>query len=232
MATIRQAAQRGTTQLDWLKSHHSFSFGEYYDPAHHHFRSLRVINEDWVAPGAGFGMHPHRDMEILTFMLRGQLQHRDSLGNGSVIAPGEWQYMSAGTGVQHSEFNPNKEQDAHLLQIWLMPDRKGYEPRYEQKPFTEVPGQWTTIAVPVGTEHPTAIALRQDATLKTATLQAGQSLSQTVLQGRAAWLQVVAGTVDVNGKTLHSGDALAEEEAGTLTISTTDSARVLLFDLA
>jgi hypothetical protein len=232
MATLRKADERGLTQLDWLKSRHSFSFGDYIDPAHHHYRSLRVINEDWVAQGAGFGTHPHRDMEILTYMLKGELQHRDSMGNGSIITPGEWQYMSAGTGVLHSEFNPNNDQEAHLLQIWLMPDRKGYTPRYEQKRFTNVPGQWTNIVAPEGHGDGNVIQIRQNAYLKTAELAAGQTLTHEVKPNRGAWLQLVAGDAAVNGTPLHTGDALAIDTAGAVTISTATTASVLLFDLA
>jgi quercetin 2,3-dioxygenase len=228
MFTIRKADDRGRTNIGWLNARHTFSFGEYFDPAHHHYRSLRVINDDRVAAGAGFPTHPHRDMEILTHILQGELEHADSMGTGSVIRAGEWQYMSAGSGVTHSEFNPSHTQPVHLLQIWLMPDKKGYPPRYEQKAFAHEPGQWVLVASPDGRDG--SIQIRQDAQLWSAQLQNEQVLTYQAGANRGVWLHVATGQCVVNGHRFGAGDSAAIENEK-VTIVGTGSAEVILFDL-
>jgi redox-sensitive bicupin YhaK (pirin superfamily) len=229
MFTIRKADDRGRTQIGWLNARHTFSFGDYYDPAHHHYRTLRVINDDRVSGGGGFPTHPHRDMEILTHILNGQLEHQDSMGNGSVIRTGEWQYMSAGTGVAHSEFNPSATDTVHLLQIWLVPDKKGYAPRYEQKGFDAASGKWQLVASPDGRDG--SIGVRQDVLLNTANVNAGDRLSYQAATGRGVWLHVATGAVTVNGQQLKAGDAAAIEGEGIEVIGV-EKGEVLLFDLA
>lgn len=229
MFTIRRADERGRTNAGWLNARHTFSFGDYYDPAHHHYRTLRVINDDRVSGGGGFPTHPHRDMEILTHILNGQLEHQDSMGNGSVIRTGEWQYMSAGTGVAHSEFNPSETDTVHLLQIWLVPDKKGYTPRYEQKAFDTANGKWQLVASPDGRDG--SIGVRQDVLLSTANVNAGDRLNYRAATGRGVWLHVATGDVTVNGQSLKAGDAVAIEGEG-IEIVSTNSSEVLLFDLA
>ena len=229
MFTVRKATDRGRTQINWLDSYHSFSFGEYSDPAHHNFRSLRVINDDLVAAGAGFGMHPHRDMEIITYMISGELAHKDSLGSGDTIRPGDVQYMSAGTGILHSEFNPSKVNPAKLLQIWLMPDKKGYTPRYEQKAFPANGDGWDVLVSPDGRDG--SLSIRQDATLLRAKWTKPAEVSHTFAPGRAGWLQVVSGTVQASDKELSAGDALIIENEAGVALSATAGAEVLLFDL-
>lgn len=229
MMTIRKGTDRGQTRIGWLQSWHTFSFGDYFDPAHHHYRSLRVINDDIVAGGGGFPTHPHRDMEILTCVLSGELEHKDSMGNGSVIRPGEWQYMSAGTGVAHSEFNPSTTSPVHLLQIWIVPDRKGHTPRYGQTSFADAPsGRWTLSASPDGRDG--SLAIRQDVLLSTAKVEPGQTLGYEVATGRGAWLHVATGSVDVNGQRLTAGDAVAVEGEA-IALTGVEAGQVLLFDL-
>jgi hypothetical protein len=229
MFTIRRAEERGRTQIGWLNARHTFSFGDYFDPAHHHYRALRVINDDRVAGGGGFPTHPHRDMEILTHILSGELAHQDSMGNGSTIRAGEWQYMSAGAGVTHSEFNPSKTDVVHLLQIWLIPDKKGYTPRYEQKAFDAVAGKWQLVASPDGRDG--SIGVRQDVTLRTANVNPSDRLSYELAQGRGAWLHVATGAVRVNGHNLTAGDAAAIE-GEPIEVVGVEPGEVLLFDLA
>ena len=229
MFTVRKANDRGRTQIDWLDSYHSFSFGEYYDPAHHNFRSLRVINDDLVASGAGFGMHPHRDMEIITYMISGELSHKDSLGSGDTIRPGDVQYMSAGTGILHSEFNPSKVNPAKLLQIWLMPDKKGHTPKYEQKSFHASGDGWDVLVSPDGRDG--SLGIRQDALLLRAKWTKPTTLKHNFATGRGGWLQVVSGTVQAGDKTLSPGDALAIEDEPGVTLMATAGSEVLLFDL-
>ena len=229
MFTVRKATDRGRTRLDWLDSYHSFSFGEYYDPKHHNFRSLRVINDDLVAGGAGFGMHPHRDMEIITYMVSGELAHKDSLGSGDTIRPGDVQYMSAGTGLLHSEFNSSKTEPAKLLQIWLMPDRKGYSPRYGQKTFPASGDGWDVLVSPDGRDG--SLGIRQDAVLLRAKWTKSMSLTHTFAPGRAGWLQVVSGEVNVADNALSAGDALMIEDEPGMTLTATAGAEMLLFDL-
>lgn len=229
MLTFRPAAQRGTTNFGWLDSRHSFSFGDYFDPDQHHFRALRVINDDRIAGGGGFGMHPHRDMEILTFVLSGAIAHRDSMGTVGTVNAGEWQSMSAGTGVAHSEFNPSATDPTHLLQIWLVPDKKGYAPRYAQKSFADAPhGAWVPVATPDGRDG--SLAIRQDAVLSTAKLRLGDEVSYAFAPGCGGWLHLATGTATVNGLSLTAGDALAVTDEATITV--TGDGEVLLFDLA
>lgn len=230
MLKLRPGNDRGTTAIDWLYSRHSFSFGDYYDPQFHHYRSLRVINDDVIAGGGGFPIHPHRDMEILTYVMAGQLQHRDSMGNGTVIHPGEWQKMSAGTGIYHSEFNPSASEAVHLLQIWIMPSRKGLKPEYDQKHFGEEQkrGQWKTIASQDGRDG--SIVVHQDVLLLSTLLEPGESRDHPMTPGRSAWLQVASGSVTVNGQQLQAGDAIAIEDEP-VTVTGTTKSEVLLFDL-
>jgi len=229
MLTLRPAAHRGTTNFGWLDSRHSFSFGDYSDPDHHHFRALRVINDDRIAGGGGFPTHPHRDMEILTFVLSGDIAHRDSMGTVGTVNAGEWQYMSAGTGVAHSEFNPSATDPTHLLQIWLVPDKKGYAPRYAQKSFADAPhGVWVPVATPDGRGG--SMAIRQDAVLTTAKLRPGDEVSYAFAPGRGGWLHLATDTATVNGLSLTAGDGLAITDEATVTV--TGDGEVLLFDLA
>ena len=229
MLTLRPAADRGTTNFGWLDSRHTFSFGEYYDPDHTHFRALRVINDDRIAGGGGFPTHPHRDMEILTFVLSGAIAHRDSMGTGSVVNAGEWQFMSAGTGVAHSEFNPSKTEPMHLLQIWIVPDKKGYAPRYAQQSFADAPhGTWVTVFTPDGRDG--SMAIRQDVVLSTAKLRPGDAVRYDLAPGRAGWLHLATGTATVNGLSLTAGDGLAIADEATLTA--TGDGEAILFDLA
>ena len=230
---LRRSQERGHANHGWLDSYHTFSFADYYDPRHMHFHSLRVINEDWVAGGQGFGMHPHRDMEIITYVLEGDLQHRDSMGNGSIIKPGDFQYMSAGTGVQHSEFNPNKDKTVHLLQIWIMPDARGVQPHYAEKAMAQAEaGKLHLITSKTGRDD--SIAIHQDADLYLARFNGGESIAHTLKAGRGAWIQVAEGNVTLNGTVLQQGDAVsvkAEDDAA-LELSAAGKAQILIFDLA
>ena len=232
MINIRRSDERGGGNHGWLKTHHTFSFDQYYDPRFMSFRSLRVINEDWVAPGQGFRTHPHRDMEIITYVLEGALQHNDSMGNGSIIRPGDVQRMSAGTGVRHSEANSSKTDAVHLLQIWIMPDKQGHKPGYEQKSFPEDEkrGKLRLLASPDGADG--AVTIHQDARLYVSLLGPGQEVKHDLGQGRYAWLQVAKGAVELNGKKLGQGDGAAVSEEQKLTIKGVEDAEVLLFDLA
>ena len=232
MIRIRKAHERGHADHGWLDTYHTFSFADYYDPAHMGFRSLRVINDDRVAPGQGFGMHGHRDMEIVTYVLDGALEHRDSMGNGAVLRPGELQHMTAGTGVRHSEFNPSDREAVHLYQIWLLPERRGLEPSYEQKAFPEEERRATLrlVASPTG-EHG-SLTIRQDARLYLSTLRAGETVAHTLEPGRHAWLQVLRGRAALNGHPLSAGDGAAVSGEERLDIGHQDDAEVMLFDLA
>ncbi|HZQ68056.1 MAG TPA: pirin family protein [Terriglobales bacterium] len=232
MITIRPSNERGGGDYGWLNTRHSFSFDQYYDPKHMGFRSLRVINEDVVAPGMGFPTHPHRDMEIITYVLQGALEHKDSLGTGSVIRPGDGQRMSAGRGIRHSEANPSKTDPVHLLQIWIMPSRTGIEPSYEQKNFPEAEkrGKLRVIASPDGRDG--SVTINQDASLFVTLLSPGQEVTHELKAGRYAWLQVAKGSVELNGKTLKQGDGAGVESELKLTIKSIEEAEVLLFDLA
>jgi redox-sensitive bicupin YhaK (pirin superfamily) len=232
MIQVRKAAERGHFDHGWLDTYHTFSFGEYYDPAHMGFRSLRVINDDRVDPGQGFGMHGHRDMEIVTYVLEGSLQHKDSMGNGSIIKPGELQRMTAGTGVRHSEFNPSDKEGVHLYQIWLLPERKGLEPSYEELALDEEEkrGRFRLVASPNGADG--SLTIHQDARLYLATLLPGQKIAHQIERGRAAWLQVLRGTVNVLGNDLSAGDGVAVTDENAIAVQATASSEVLLFDLA
>lgn len=231
MLTIRYGTDRGATRIDWLDSRHTFSFGDYFDPDHHNFRTLRVINDDRVAPGGGFGTHPHRDMEILTYVLSGQLEHRDSMGNGEVIHPGEWQAMHAGTGIAHSEFNPSDSEEVHLLQIWLFPDRRGHEPGYQQKKFpdSEKAGKWRLVASPDGADG--SLVIHQDTRLYLAKLEPGQTVTHALEPGRGAYLHVATGAAVVSGQTLTAGDGVAVEDESPIEVTGEQTGEVLLFDL-
>lgn len=226
MIQLRSSEQRGRSQLSWLDSRHTFSFNEYYDPENMGFRPLRVINEDWVAPGKGFGTHPHRDMEILTYVLEGELEHRDSMGSSSVIRPGELQRMSAGTGVTHSEFNHSPEAPVHLLQIWILPERKGLMPSYEQRPLGDLGGGFHLIAGSDG-----AIKIHQDAQLFAARLAPGEQATHKLAPKRHAWVQVARGTIKLNGQEMKAGDGAAISNENAVTCKAEEAAEVLLFDL-
>lgn len=229
---LRPSLERGHANHGWLDSFHTFSFADYYDPAHMGFRSLRVINQDVIAPGAGFPTHPHADMEIFSYILRGALQHRDSMGNGRVLEPGQIQLMSAGRGVTHSEFNPSRTDDASLLQIWIRPRQRGLTPSYTEwhpDPAREAEPKVLVIS-PDGREG--SATIHQDADIYRVRLTAGNSISHEVAAGRGVWFQLIKGDVSMNGTRLEPGDAMSTEDIGTLTISATEDAEALLFDLA
>ncbi len=230
MIRLRPGDQRGHVDHGWLDSWHTFSFSDYYDPAHMGFSVLRVINEDFVVPGKGFPTHGHRDMEILTWILEGALEHKDSLGSGSVIRPGEAQRMSAGTGIRHSEFNPSATETVHLLQIWLLPDRQGVAPGYEQKRFddAQLSDRLCLIASPDGRDS--SVTIHQDARVYAARLN-GAEVKHALASGRRAWVQVARGAVALNGQQLAAGDGAALEHETTVTLAASESAEVLLFDL-
>ena len=232
MITRRPAEERGRTRTNWLDGRHTFSFNRYYDPRWSGFRDLLVINEDRVAPAAGFPPHSHADMEIVTYIISGALQHRDSMGNTSVIRPGELQRMSAGTGVTHSEYNPAAEAPTHLLQIWITPERDGLTPSYEQREFPESErrGCLRLLASREGREG--SVTIHQDAEVYDAALGEGEELTHELREGRHAWLQVVSGSVSLNGVELHAGDGAAASEEERLLISAAEPSEFLLFDLA
>jgi quercetin 2,3-dioxygenase len=232
MITVRPATERGHFDHGWLDTSHTFSFASYHDPRHMGFRALRVINEDRVQPGEGFGTHAHRDMEILTWVLEGALEHKDSMGNGSVIRPGNIQRMSAGTGVTHSEFNPSSEAPVHFLQIWLLPSQRGLPPSYEEKRFPPeaLRGRLALIAAGDGREG--AVTIHQDADLWAVHLGPGESVSHDLKPGRHAWLQVARGAVTLSGMPLGAGDGAALTGEPAFEISAAAPAEVLLFDLA
>jgi redox-sensitive bicupin YhaK (pirin superfamily) len=231
MIQVRKAAERGHFDHGWLDTYHTFSFGDYYDPAHMGFRSLRVINDDRVQPGQGFGMHGHRDMEIVTYVLEGALEHQDSMGNGSIIRAGELQRMTAGTGVRHSEFNPSDKGLVHLYQIWLLPERQGLKPSYEQLDAgAKERGRLRLVASPDGADG--SLTIHQDARLFLVSLAPGQAVAHDLARGRAVWLQVLQGEVHSLGRDLAAGDGAAITEERTVTIQAAAGAEVLLFDLA
>lgn len=232
MITIRRAEERGHFDFGWLNTYHTFSFGEYYDPRHMGFRSLRVINEDFVHPGRGFPTHGHRDMEIITYVLEGGLAHKDSMGNGSIIRPGDVQRMSAGTGVRHSEANPSNDESVHLLQIWIMPSETGIEPGYEEKKFDdeEKRGRLRLVASPDGSEG--SVSIHQDARLYVTLLDAKQQVSYELDPQRHAWAQVARGVIELNGQVLKHGDGASVSNERELIITGTEPSEVLLFDLA
>lgn len=231
MITVRHAADRGRSQIDWLDSRHTFSFAEYYDPAHMGFRNLRVLNDDRVAPAKGFGTHGHRDMEIISYVLEGALSHKDSMGNGSTIRPGDVQRMTAGTGVRHSEQNASKTEPVHFLQIWILPDAANITPGYEQKSFTEGDrkGKLRLVASPDGADG--SVSLHADARIHCAILDAGDAVKAGIPNGRSAWVHVASGRARVNGNALAEGDGAACEDERTLTIEGVERAEVLVFDL-
>jgi hypothetical protein len=232
MLTIRKANERGHADHGWLDSHHTFSFADYYDPRHMGFRGLRVINDDTVGPGHGFGTHGHRDMEIISYVLDGALAHKDSMGTGSVIRPGDVQRMSAGSGVRHSELNPSDSEKVHFLQIWILPDAQGIAPSYAQKTFSDEDkrGKLRLIASPGGRDG--SVSINADADVYATLLDAGQRVSLDLRSGRGAWVHVARGEVTVNGKRLQTGDGASTETAGKLEIEGAAASEVLVFDLA
>ena len=231
MLTVRKANDRGHSAIGWLDSWHTFSFSDYYDPEHMGFRALRVINDDRVAPGMGFGTHPHRDMEIVTYVLAGALEHKDSLGNGDVIRPGDVQYMSAGTGIFHSEFNPDAKQPVHLLQIWIQPDKRGGKPTYGQKHFSlaERANRLAKVVDNVGADG--ALKIGANAAVYASVLSAGKQIDYTLAPGRHAWLHVATGALTVNGTALNAGDAVAVSDERRLSVQADQDSELLLFDL-
>lgn len=229
--TVRKADERGRANFGWLDSKHSFSFGHYYDPDHMGFGPLRVINDDRVAPGEGFPTHPHSDMEIISYVLEGALEHKDSLGTGSVIRPGDVQRMSAGTGVRHSEFNASKSEPVHFLQIWILPEKKGLAPSYEQKTFSEAEksGELRLIGSRDGRDG--SVTIHQDVDLYSTVLGRDDVVTHGIAPGRGGWVQVARGSVTLNGETLQEGDGVAVSTSGTLRLEGVDDAEVLLFDM-
>lgn len=231
MITIRKAEDRGHFDFGWLNTYHTFSFGEYYDPKHTRFSTLRVINEDFVQPGHGFPTHGHRDMEIVTYILEGALQHRDSMGTGSIIRRGDAQRMSAGTGVMHSEANPSTEAPVHLLQIWIFPREQDLQPEYEEKKFSddEKRNRLRLIVSPDGSDG--SVRIHQDAKIFASLLDQGQQVDHDLVSGRDAWLQVAAGSVKVNDNALKQGDGAGIRQESKITITAEEPAEILLFDL-
>ncbi len=230
MITIRKSNERGRANHGWLDTYHTFSFADYHDPRWMGYRSLRVINDDLVMPGMGFGTHPHRDMEIITYILSGRLEHKDSMGNGRVIQTGDVQYMAAGTGVQHSEFNPSKDEAVHLLQIWILPDVKGVKPRYAEKSFKHTPaGALNLVASKTGREG--SITVHQDADLWLAKLAPENRVTHKLNAGRHAWVHIAEGEVKLNGQTLLGGDAAAVDNESAIDLVGVKPSQVLLFDL-
>ena len=231
MLQIRKSQERGAADHGWLKSHHSFSFADYYDPNMMGFRDLRVINEDEIAPGAGFPMHGHRDMEIITYVVRGKLEHKDSMGNTAQVLPGEVQHMSAGTGVMHSEYNPQMDHDLKLFQIWIQPDRRGLKPGYGQKSFASelASGQLVLTASQSGRDG--SLKINQDADLWIARAKAGSENNFVLREGRYLWLQLLSGKIELKGKVLSAGDALAATAETQFSIKTLENSEFLIFDL-
>ncbi|WP_373649697.1 pirin family protein [Schlesneria sp. DSM 10557] len=231
MLQIRKSNDRGHANHGWLNTYHTFSFASYRDPRHMGFRSLRVMNEDWVDPGQGFGTHPHQDMEIVTYVLEGALEHKDSMGNGEVLRPGEFQRMTAGTGITHSEFNPSPTEPVHLYQIWLFPSEKGLEPSYEQRRFPESDrhNELQLVASPSG-EHG-SLLIHQDARIYLGNLDKGSQIHQQFASNRHAWLQVLRGSVTVNGQRLETSDGVAVSDEAELAIQAAENAEIMLFDL-
>jgi len=230
MITVRKSNERGHAEHGWLDSYHTFSFADYYDPAHQHFRDLRVINEDYVAPEMGFGMHPHRDMEIITYVVSGALQHKDSMGNTAVMRAGDVQRISAGTGILHSEINASTKEPVHLLQIWIIPDHKGATPRYAEKSYAQAePGKLHLVASKTGREG--SIPINQDANLYLGKLRTGETVAQVLGAKRYGWLQLIKGELNVNGTKLQPGDAAAIKETEKVILTAAADAEFLLFDL-
>jgi redox-sensitive bicupin YhaK (pirin superfamily) len=231
MITIRKATDRGHANHGWLDTYHTFSFASYHDPRHMGFRALRVMNEDVVQPGSGFGTHPHHDMEIVTYVLEGALEHKDSMGNGEVLRPGEFQRMSAGTGITHSEFNPSPDEPVHLYQIWLFPERQGIEPSYEQQRFAEDERHNRLRLVAARDAADGSLRIHQDARIFLATLDEGRQVRHELAAGRHAWLQVLRGSVTFHGHDLAAGDGAAVSDESQLAIQALRNAEVMLFDL-
>jgi quercetin 2,3-dioxygenase len=231
MISVRRAGDRGHENYGWLDTQHTFSFGEYHDPQHMGFRSLRVINEDRVKPESGFGTHSHRDMEIVSYVLGGELGHKDSMGTGSVIRPGDIQRMSAGTGVTHSEWNHSKTEFVHFLQIWILPERRGLEPSYEQKtiPPVEMQNRMRLVASPDGRDG--SVTIHQDVAIHVARLDAGKEIAHALAAGRHAWVQVASGAIDFNGTKLAPGDGAAASDERALALRAGEPSEILLFDL-
>ncbi len=231
MIAVLPSSERFHSQIGWLDSRHSFSFGDHYDPERLGFRALRVINDDRVEPARGFGSHPHRDMEIITYVLEGELGHRDNMGNGSVIRPGEVQRMSAGTGVVHSEMNPSRTEPAHFLQIWIVPDRPGHQPGYEQKAFpeTERRGKLRLVASRDGRDG--SVTIHQDASVYASLLEPRETAVHEPRSGRHTWVQVARGSIDLNGQTLREGDGASISDEPRIQLTGKDSSEILLFDL-
>jgi len=230
--TFRDRMARGSTRTGWLESRHTFSFGDYRDPLHMGFRSLRVINEDRVVPGAGFPTHGHADMDILSYVLEGALEHEDSLGNGAVIRPGEMQRMSAGTGIRHSEFNPSGTEAVHFLQIWIIPDRRGLAPGYEQRAFPESERRNRLRLVASADGRAGSVTVHQDASVYVANLAPGQSVEHPLAPGRGAWVQVARGIAALNGTQMRESDGAAIEGERAITLAAETDCELLLFDLA
>ncbi|MDZ4818561.1 MAG: pirin family protein [Planctomycetota bacterium] len=232
MIVIRRANERGHANHGWLDTYHTFSFSDYHDHRYNRFRSLRVMNEDVVAPGQGFGTHPHRDMEIVTYVLEGALEHKDSMGNGEVLRPGEFQRMTAGTGITHSEFNPSATESVHLYQIWLFPERKGIEPSYEQKRFAES-GRHNRLRLVASRDAADgSLLIHQDARIYLGSLDNEYEVSHSLESGRHAWLQVLRGSVTLNGELLATSDGAAVSDEASLTIQARGDSEIMLFDLA
>jgi redox-sensitive bicupin YhaK (pirin superfamily) len=231
MIELRKAQERGHADHGWLKTYHTFSFADYHDREHMRFRALRVMNEDFVAPGRGFGTHPHRDMEIVTYVLEGALEHKDSMGNGEVLRPGEFQRMSAGTGITHSEFNPSSTEPVHLYQIWLLPERQGIDPSYEQKRFSEAERHNCLRLVASRDAQQGSLLIHQDASIYLANLEAGFNLSHPLDSERHAWLQVLRGEVALGTLKMQAGDGAAVSGELELDITAQTDAEVMLFDL-
>ena len=229
---LRHSEDRGHTQSEWLSSFHTFSFGDYQDPQHHSFGHLRVINDDIIKANSGFGTHPHHDMEIITLVLNGQLEHKDSLGNGSLIQAGDVQRMTAGTGIRHSEFNPSQTQDVQLLQVWIIPHTKGLTPSYEQKSFSDSSqaGRWCLLASEDGREA--SVSVHQDVHLWGTHLSQAETLDYPLEQGRAVWLHVATGAVEINGEQLRAGGGIGLVEMGSIQLKgLAETSKVFLFDL-
>lgn len=232
MIDVIRSNSRGAADHGWLKSKHTFSFADYHNPSMMGFAKLRVVNEDWIEPAQGFGKHPHRDMEIVTYMIDGALEHKDSMGNGSVIRPGELQRMTAGTGIFHSEFNHSSEEQAHLLQIWILPEKSGLEPGYEQKlfPREEKHNQWRIVGSRDGRDG--SLTIHQDVNLWSTVLDENVEISYTFDGSRRGFLQVVRGTVEIDGEPLSAGDAVATQDQRAFTVRSLEESELLLFDMA
>jgi len=232
MATLRRADARGTSSLDWLQSAHTFSFSHYHDPAHMGYGSLRVINDDRVAPGGGFATHGHRDMEIISYVLAGALEHKDSIGNGSVIRQGDVQRMSAGTGIRHSEFNHSRVEPVHFLQIWFLPDRQGHAPGYEQKAFSDADKRGRLCLVAAGDGRDGAVSLHRDADIYAGLFDGAETAAHSLTADRHAWLHLALGSLRVNDFELNAGDGLALAPGESIALRDGRGAEVLLFDMA